>query len=140
MTGALIVTAISNPILALLLCLGSHLALDMLPHFGFRDDSLPLRKFVPILLADMFLAFMVLVLIVFSGNNEALLIAFGGVVASSPDLLSIPYFIDSLRHKEHHFGVVQRFLGRIQWSETPPGLVVEVAWACGVGFLLLQSV
>ena len=137
-TGALIAITISNPVIGLPLALLSHLVLDSIPHFGLED--LKLAKFVPILMTDIIFAGSVLVaLLIIRPENYWLMVA-GGIMAASPDLLSIPLFISMIKRRKHKFGVVQRFLQKIQWSETVRGLAVEVVWFGFIGALLLQKI
>lgn len=134
-TGALIVTFVANPVLGLVLALISHPVLDMIPHYGVEPENI--KVFLPGLLIDMFIAASVLVALLVTQPENYMLIVTGGVVAASPDLLSIPRFIHILQNKPHQHGAVQRFLGWIQWSQTVPGLAVEIMWFLGVGSILL---
>lgn len=137
MTGVLIVAVVSNPWIALPLALASHLVMDIVPHFGL-DPERQIKVFIPYLIIDATLAGSILLaLLITRPANYWMLIA-GGVIAASPDLLSITFFINILRHKHHEFGLVQRFLQRIQWSESVYGLALEIPWFLLAGGLVLQ--
>jgi hypothetical protein len=134
----LVATVVSNPVIGLGLALASHLLLDVIPHFGV--DPRRLKLFLPVLLVDMLLAASVLLTIIISQPADAWYLVACGVVASSPDLLNLPFFVSLLRRREHRFGIVQRFLTRIQKSETVPGLAVEIVWFLVTGSLLVNNV
>ena len=137
-TGALIAASITNPWFCLPLALLSHVVLDMLPHFGVNTKEL--KGFIPVLITDIILASIILLTLLITRPSGYILIVAGAITASSPDLLSIPYFISLLKHRKHQFGIVQRFLSRIQWSETVlPGLAIEMAWFSVLGTILLQK-
>lgn len=136
LTGALIVASVPNHYLGLFLALVSHVILDIIPHLKVDEHNLPV--FVPALITDALIGGSTLLFLIFTQPaNYGWLVA-GGVIAASPDLLSIAYFIDIVRHRPHHFGIVQRFLRRIQWSESLPGLAVEVVWFFVIGNTLLD--
>jgi hypothetical protein len=134
-TGVLIAILAGNPWIALPLALVSHVVCDSMPHYGM-DPIKYLRIFVPALLLDMTLAATILLVLLVTQPAHYQLLMACGILAASPDLLSIPFFIDILRH---HFGAIVRFLIRIQWSETIlPGLPIEVFYFGIVGVIILQ--
>lgn len=135
-TGAVIAIVIKSPVLAIVLAIVSHFALDALPHFGIHEDDVLKRNehwlFRRIVTIDTALTIVALVLlpillrnIVFPWVTVMVMIA-----ALVPDLLWIPHFMHEIKHK-----VVRRrsrflqFHQNIQWSETPEGLLVEIVWA-----------
>lgn len=133
LTGALIGGLVKQPYLALPLALVSHYVLDVLPHFGVsEDEKLIFRK---VLIADTFLAFVILLWLAFTGLPQPVLLVACGIVAASPDLLWLPYFIAELRGKMKPFGWYSRIAKKIQWAERPWGMVIEVAW--GLGMIVL---
>lgn len=138
MTGALIMTFVADPVLGLALAFLSHPFLDMLPHYGVEPSNL--LAFLPGFLADVAIASSVLLALLLVQPPEYLWLVLGGVLAASPDLLSIPHFVDSLLHRPYRPGPVRRFLSWIQWSQTVPGVVVEALWFFGGGLLLLSRI
>lgn len=137
-TGALIVAVVPNHVLGLFLALLSHMILDVIPHLKVDEHNLPV--FIPALLTDALIGGSVLIALLINQPADYWWLVTGGILAASPDLLSVTYFIDIVRHRTHHFGVVQRFLRRIQWSESLPGLAVEVIWFSAIGTLLLTRI
>ena len=138
LTGALIGSLVTNPLIALPLALASHLALDMIPHYG--NKVMKINTFVPYLLVDMTLAALLLLSILANQPHNYWLMIACGILASSPDLLSIPYFVDLLKHRDHKFGKLTQFLKKIQWSETPMGLIIEAVWFLTLGAILLGRI
>jgi hypothetical protein len=137
-TGVLIALVTSNPWVALPVALLSHIVFDSVPHYGV-DPEKQFKIFLPSLLIDMTVAASILVTLLLTQPAHYWLLIATGITAASPDLLSIAFFVDILRNKKHQFGLVQRFLGRIQWSETVlPGLPIEVMYFGISGALVLQ--
>lgn len=124
--GAVIVAFIDKPLIALPLAFLSHFVLDMIPHFGWKGDKN--GNFLYILAADMAIASSVLISIfVLQPPHWQWLIA-GGVLASSPDLVWLYYWIPELRGGKKELGPFSRFAAKIQWSESTWGLLVEIPW------------
>jgi hypothetical protein len=137
-TGAFIAATITNPVICLPLALLSHLVLDSIPHFGVDPEDL--KVFLPVLLTDIALASCVLLALILTQPAGYILIIAGAIVAASPDLLSIWFFVSVLKKRKHKYGAVQRFLQKIQLSETVRGLAVEVVWFGFISALLLQKI
>ncbi len=137
-TGALIASVEPNHALGLVLALLSHVLLDAIPHFGVAVEN-NLKIFVPVLVVDSALAAALILVIFFRQPHEYLWVISGGIAAASADLLSIPYFISSIKKRPHKFGKVQTFLGSVQWSESVPGIGVEVVWLGVIGAILFQK-
>lgn len=137
-TGALIGASISHPLLAIPIALGSHIVLDALPHFG-GNISHTSRNFKVYLALDAALAASVLFLIMAAQPTNWLLMISCGVVAASPDLLWIPFWIDELQGKaRRHANRLNRFLSWIQWGERPWGWIIEAVWFGGAIYFLVQ--
>ena len=137
-TGALIASIVPNHVLGLALALLSHVVLDAIPHFGVAVEN-NLKVFVPVLVADSALAAALILFIFFKQPSEYLWVIAGGIASTSPDLLSIPYFISSIKKRPHKLGKVQTFLGSVQWSESVPGIGIEAIWLGVIGVILFQK-
>ena len=128
LTGVVLLSIIHNPAIGLPVALVSHVLLDMFPHFG--NELKQAKSFTLILFSDMTLAALVLLTLFLARPVHYWLLIAGGVTCASPDLLSIPIYIRMLRHQApKKLSGLQGFLSRIQWSESVPGLAVEVVWA-----------
>ncbi len=138
-TGALIAASVPNPVLGLTLALLSHLALDVLPHFGVNPTNT--KVFVPILITDCGLAATVLLSILWLQPPQVWIILAGGVLAASPDLTSLTYFLQIMQGQPiKPWNKLKRFLSWIQWSETVPGIAIELVWFLAFGSLLLAQI
>ena len=138
LTGALIGAVIVTPVVALPLAFVSHFVLDALPHFTDKTLALNSRKFMVILGLDMLLALTVLVVIMVLQPAHWRLLLACGVFASAPDLMWLPLYIRGLYSiKAHPFNRIQRFHDGIQWSVSPQGIRIELAWFTGVLAILL---
>ncbi len=137
-TGILVAAAYPHPLVAIPLALASHLVLDSLPHYG--DDKLPHRssKFKLIVASDAIVALIVLLTVLFAIPTHWFLLLICGVVAASPDLLWLPYWIDELRRKKakKKYPLI-RFLSWIQWGERAYGWIFEFIWFIGATYLLV---
>jgi hypothetical protein len=126
-TGALIATAVAQPAAAIPLALASHFVLDALPHYGDVNKSSWLnRNFKYILGIDLLLANLFLLAIIIMQPASWFLLAVCGVVAVSPDLLWLPYFLADLKHEQKEHSKLAKLLKWIQWGERPWGIYLEV--------------
>lgn len=136
LVGSSIAAAIGNA-WALPLAFASHFVLDAVPHF---DDpaKMPLgsRPFWAAVIADGILVTMLLVFILLSGTNSLLLIT-SGLLAVSPDAVHLNLV---LRQKLLPEGSIYAFHRRLQWSETPHGMLVEALVFFGVSFYLIGAI
>jgi hypothetical protein len=137
--GALIANLVKQPFLAVPLALVSHIFMDALPHFGWKEHTS--GTFAKILFADMFCAGLVLLALVAWHPDNWLLMTACGIVAASPDLLWLYYLMYELRAEPKPHGPLAHFLARIQWSETiTPGLPIEFGWLVSTGAVLLVTI
>lgn len=140
-TGALIATAVSQPAAAIPLALASHFVLDALPHYGDPNKSSWLnRNFKYILATDLFFAGLFLLAIVIAQPSSWFLLALCGVVAVSPDILWLPYFLADLRHEQKEHSNLAKFLKWIQWGERPWGIYLEGIVLVGLLAVFLQAI
>lgn len=134
--GALIGATLNNPFAAVLVAVGSHFIFDSLPHFGgFAQTS---RAFKVALMADMSLAFSMLILmyaLLYPGSEIVILAA---VAAASPDLMWMPGWLGELRGKPSaSSGKIASFHKRIQWAESRGGWVYELLFFVSGVYLLV---
>jgi hypothetical protein len=139
LTGALIATAIGNPIVFVPAAIGSHFVLDMLPHFGEKYGQR--KKLTKIVwTADAGLLVGGLILLVATQNW---LIALGSFAALSPDLAWIFRFVFIEKWGTLPPGNLNRlnsFHANIQKLESREGVFVEVLWLIGAAYLCSQYV
>jgi hypothetical protein len=120
------ITLQAHPVLALSVAPFSHFLLDALPHFGDDSVSLDSKKFFKRLGLDAFLAVVTTLVLAWIWSDIALLVIACAFLAASPDLMWIFYqYINKPLMKKH---LVPRFHSWIQWSQTPNGFYIEVAW------------
>jgi hypothetical protein len=128
LAGAIIGASIQAPIVALPLALGSHLILDVLPHFGSRDHTS--KAFLTVLGVDAVLASSIFIWLAFSQPENWQLIFIAGFVAFIPDILWLKFWLADMKAVERpKHSKLERFLKGIQWGEFKWGLVVEVPFA-----------
>lgn len=136
LTGAVIATVVGSPVIAVPLAFASHFVLDAIPHFGIHEDDTLKRNghwlFRSVVATDTVFTIAALALVPVALHNHvnawSVLIAM--LAALIPDLLWIPHFLHEIRHKVARART--KFMlwhQRIQWSETPWGLLVEMVWA-----------
>ena len=136
LTGALIGGLIQKPLVALPLALVSHYVLDVLPHYG--DEKGSRLVFRRVVLVDSILSFLALVWLLLSGLSSAILMVACAIVAASPDLFWLPYFIAELKGHVKPYGRYSRIAHNIQWGERPWGMVIEIAWAVAMLVLIVR--
>lgn len=139
-TGVVVASFITNPIIAVPTALISHLVLDAIPHFDWFDEKdLKSKRFNALLLFDAALAGSVLLNVFMFRPEHWVLMLICGVVAASPDLLSLPRWVNNLRGvPEPEPGPVRKFLKRIQWAEFRLGWIIEVVWFITMFWLYLS--
>lgn len=131
MTGAVIALLAKEPAIAIPLSFASHFACDSIPHFGLAPgDKLFDRKFNVTLLADFLFAVTIMIALGVMFPAQRLLIWFCMIAAASPDLMWAYYnlYIQKIKGKKPHLNLLARFHAWIQWSQTPKGWFVEIAW------------
>ncbi len=136
LTGVAIGLAVQQPVLAVPLALGSHFALDALPHYG--GDSHKTKKFLTLLAIDGTLIAIVLVSLIVSQPSNWVLALVCGLLAASPDFMWLPNFLRDL--SDHHTrkpydDPITKFHKRIQWAEKTYNWPYEFAW---LGLILIS--
>lgn len=139
--GAVIAAAVPQAAIALPLAFVSHFIMDALPHYGDTDKHSWLnRHFKYVLGIDLLLTLIFLIgLTVFQPANWGLL-ALGGLVAVSPDVLWLPYFLADLKHEQKEHSKLAKLLKWIQWGERPWGIYIEGAVLIGLLAILAALV
>lgn len=142
-TGALIGLVVGNPIIAIPVAFASHFILDAIPHFGdveHNSEWVNSKAFKYMLLAEPVICFTIVLLLFIAHPAHWLTASFAAFFATSPDLFWIEGFIHAKRTgvwvwSKNPF---LRFHDWIQWFQRPIGIVTEVAWLLGFGYLFFQ--
>lgn len=134
LTGSVIGALVGGP-LALPLALMSHFGLDALPHFG-NDNRFKLhsRAFWLMLTLDLALV-AALVVYLWHQPEQATLMIGCLLLALSPDFMHLRLITG---YGPVADGRIYRWHRRIQRSETPSGIVIELIWLAGMGFVLVD--
>lgn len=144
LAGAVLAGALHQPLLVFPSAVISHFILDMLPHFGVREDhhvhrnSHPLFRYVMIIDIAMLVTFMVFLPHLLK-TAVSWWVSLGGMfLAWAPDLVWVRGFFSELRHKVHlkPYGWFSRLHQRIQWFERPSGIITEIVWFGAMAALL----
>lgn len=126
--GALIAVAIPHATFAIPLAFVSHFLMDALPHYGDNNKHSWLnRKFKYILLIDILIAIIFLISLAILQPSNWVLYAICGLVATSPDILWLPYFLADLKHQSKEHSKAAKLLKWIQWGERPWGIYIEIS-------------
>jgi len=126
--GAVIAVVLQKyPAVAIAVAPFSHFLLDSFPHYGNDKMSLHSKKFFRILVFDCTLAVASTLVVAWFWQEVALLVVLCAFMAASPDLmwLYFEYIKPVPRNKLPWYG---KFHSWIQWSQTPPGAFIELAW------------
>ena len=135
LTGAVIAVAVKQPALVVPLAFLSHFVLDAIPHFGIHEDDVLRRNKHPLFRAvvgvDILLVIAVVIalpLLVSSVSWWVVLLAM--LAAYAPDSVWLVRFWREMKTQTWRpGGWYARWHQKIQWSEKPWGLSVEVVWA-----------
>ena len=140
LSGAIIGLVITQPAVALPLALLSHFVLDMVPHFGLQFYKSPRRRkiFHAYLLADAILLSVVIGYLLIAGAGWLVLACL--FLAGCPDFVqAYKYLFNAdfrIRPSQNHW--FTKFHKKIQWSETPKGLLVEIPLAIAMFTLVVN--
>ncbi len=144
MTGAIIALTVKNPVLAVPLSFISHFAQDLVPHFdhfaGVNDEHLFERKFNISLVTDFLLSITLMIVLAILFPAHKWLIWSCMVAAACPDLASSYYhlYIERIKKQKPKYDLLTKFHYSLQWSATPRGVIVEIAWAIAGIFTILS--
>lgn len=129
-TGALVAVVVKEPLIALPVALLSHFVIDSLPHWDYAVPNHPaIRRLV--IGSDMMLSLLLIVALALVAGDKAWLVLACGFLAILPDSMWLPYILygkPSLTDKNTPLNLLRRFHFKIQWSESPAGIFVEMAW------------
>lgn len=131
LTGLVIGVALRQPLLVAPVAFASHFILDTTPHYGFKvrpKNVFASKQFQALAWKDSSLAAVVAVAAVYFFPGMFWPLAIGAFFACLPDLFFIPLHF----FKFHVSKKLFIFHQRIQWSETPAGIVTELVWATGM--------
>jgi len=144
LAGAVVATAIQQPLIVFPAVILSHFLLDTLPHFGVREEipsernKHPLFRYV--LAIDFLLTAVLLLLLpsILRGTVSWWVLVIGMFLAWAPDLVWVREFFKIIKTKEDHARTnwLTRFHQKIQWFEKPLGLITEVVWFGAMAVLL----
>lgn len=138
LTGAVIGTVISNPLIAGVAAFASHFVLDIIPHYDDEDFAPKQSKaFLVELIADA-TACLILVGILLAFHPDWLQASICAFLGTSPDLMWTPRY---LFVKKHGYdpplkNPILRFHDRIQWLTAPHFLFLEITWLAAMTSLL----
>lgn len=144
MAGAVVATAVHNPLLVFPAVIASHFVIDVLPHFGVHEDAPAERNKHPlfryVISIDILLTICLLLLLpsILRGAVSWWVLVTGMFLAWAPDLVWVREFFKILKtktdHERRHWST--RLHQKIQWFEKPLGLVTEIVWFGAMAVLL----
>jgi hypothetical protein len=138
LTGIVLGQKIKKLSVLIPVALVSHLAMDMLPHFGMGGRTL----YLIIGSIDFTLSIAIASAAWFIWPNLRGRIMAGILGADFFDLTYIPAIVLGSALVEHwlpFYARLESFLAVIQWSQTLPGLITEIAWAAAMTIVLLRQ-
>jgi hypothetical protein len=144
LTGAVIAVTVKKPELAIPLAFLSHFAQDLIPHWdygtGKNHDKLFSRRFNTFLAADFILALIIMAFLGGAFPEQKWLIWACMAAAASPDLLWGYYYLylEKIKKRKVRLNKLSALIVRIEWSMGAPGIIVELAWFIGFGYLILS--
>lgn len=146
LTGAAVALLVKQPLLAVPVAFLSHYVLDALPHFGIpgslseRNKS-ALGRVVVATDALLFLALIIALPLVARSAINPFLLAACMFAAYSPDAVYLFRFAKELKTGEFIVGgPLSRFHRRIQWSERPWGISVELVYVALLSLFVISKV
>jgi len=137
LTGIALGLTIDDPLLLAPASVASHLALDVVPHFGIaeaKNANFHVKSFIIVGSIDFAVSIAVTIGACLLWPQRALNLLIGIAGACLPDLTYIPAIAFGKKGKlwlyKHVPGyeAMIRFFGRIQWYEKTPGLITEGLW------------
>lgn len=137
-TGALIATVTTRPIIALPAALLSHFIIDTVPHWNYKlPDGVVVKRIA--IISDLALSVVVTGLIAFLVSDSWWLTVLAAGLAILPDTMWLPNMLYDKPTKPDSslIGRLRLFHMKIQWSETTAGALVEVAWFFAVLCLVI---
>lgn len=137
LTGAMIATVVKRPYLAIPLAFLSHFVCDALPHFGLHMLFGSSTMFAWLVVDG--LALLGFSYFFYRKKVKNLpLLAVSGFAAMSPDLAWLYYGLQGSLHNAEAMGPLSRLHSNIQWFEHPVGILIELAWASLMVWIILK--
>lgn len=134
-TGALIATIVPSPFIAIPLAFAAHFVMDAIPHFGLNEKDVFRRNnnqaFFLVLAIDVIIAGLLLLALpgLLSSFVNPWVTFFSMFACMSPDLVWGWHYYFAVKHNTRRkLKMFSQFHKKIQWSETPKGLIVEILW------------
>lgn len=146
-TGAAIALTIKNPLLAVPLSFISHYFQDLIPHWDYgvsrqadKKGVFFTKKFNMSLLGDFILSVTLMIVLAILFPTHKWLIWACMVAAASPDLVWAYYrlYREHIKKQTPRYDPFSNLHRKIQWSQTPFGGLVEIAWAITGLFIILS--
>jgi hypothetical protein len=138
LTGVFLGLKIKRMSVLVPVALASHLAMDMLPHFGVGSRTL----FLIIGSADFTISIAIAIAAWFIWPDRRGRIMAGILGADFFDLTYIPAIVFGsalVGRWLPFYAPLESFLAVIQWSQTIPGLITEVVWAAAMTIILSRQ-
>lgn len=142
LTGAVIAIAINQPALAVPLAFVSHFAQDAIPHWDYGvkpGDQFFSRRFNLFLIGDFCLALFAMAFIFGAFPDQYKLIWACMIAAAAPDLMWGYHYLyqQKIKGRQVKLDWLARLHAAIEWSESPPGAIIEFLWIIAFGVLIL---
>jgi len=135
LAGTIIGLTVANPLVALPMAFLSHFVLDAIPHYDPPGKDvvarLRSRRFVvEFLVLGGLLCFLVVLWLYIARPERWLAACFAAFLATSPDFMWLPRYINSVRHGKsgEYKNFITKFHSRIQWKTGPELWWVELIW------------
>ncbi len=138
LTGLVIGATLRQPLLIAPVAFASHFILDTTPHYGLKvrpKNVFASKQFQSLAWKDSLLSTLVALSAIYFLPGLFWPLTLGAFFACLPDLFFIPLHF----FKFHVSKKLFKFHQRIQWSETPWGIVTEVVWATGMVAILVAQ-
>ena len=140
-TGATVAAAINRPLLSLPAALLSHFVVDIIPHWNYKVPGGAQAR-IKVMVVDLCLSLGLLLILAMTVDAKPWLIFAGGLVAISPDIMWLEYFLTGRPamkgNPKRLINRVRKFHLWIQWSETSWGIYTEALWFILMLWLIYQ--
>ena len=124
--GGIIAVTLQKPELIIPTAIIAHFAMDVMPHFGNSESfGTYSRKYYRVIAVDTAITLLLATSMSVVWPSSAAIILLGGICACLPDFL---WPLAPKVDKKSLLGKFFRFHKRIQISETPQGILSELAW------------
>lgn len=138
MTGVAIAAVIKKPKWAIPLAFLSHLVCDAIPHFGLGMDFGSTAMYAWLLIDGLVLISLFIFLYYKKVPNFKLLVICA-IVAMSPDFAWLFYGLKGIGGQYALMDPFTQFHAMIQWSESAPGIIVDIAWISAMLAITLEA-